>query len=78
MPEHYDPEGPAAVEDYQFADEYVQALDEGRAHECSGEAGRHVLEILMGIFESGRVVSAWSCRKQNASTRSCAGAKNTA
>ena len=41
------------MEDYQFADEYVQALDEGRAHECSGEAGRHVLEILMGIFESG-------------------------
>ena len=53
VPEHYDPEGSAAVEDYQFADEYVQALDEGRAHECSGEAGRHVLEILMGIFESG-------------------------
>ena len=53
VPEHYDSEGPAAVEDYQFADEYVQALDEGRAHECSGEAGRHVLEILMGIFESG-------------------------
>ena len=53
VPEHYDPAGPAAVEDYQFADEYVQALDEGRAHECSGEAGRHVLEILMGIFESG-------------------------
>ena len=53
VPEHYDPAGPAAVEDYQFADEYVQALDEGRAHECSGEAGRQVLEILMGIFESG-------------------------
>ncbi len=53
VPEHYDPAGPAAVEDYQFTDEYVKALDEGRAHECSGEAGRHVLEILMGIFESG-------------------------
>ena len=53
VPDHYDPEGPAAVEDYQFADEYVQALDEGRAHECSGHEGRHVLEILMGIFESG-------------------------
>ena len=79
VPGHYDPAGPAAVEDYQFADEYVQALDEGRAHECSGEAGRHVLEILMGIFESGaRGRSAWSCRKQNASTRSCAGARNTA
>ena len=53
MPDHFDAEGAASVEDYQFADEYVQALDEGRAHECSGAEGRHVLEILMGIFESG-------------------------
>jgi predicted dehydrogenase len=53
VPDHFDAEGAASVEDYQFADEYVQALDEGRAHECSGTEGRHVLEILMGIFESG-------------------------
>jgi predicted dehydrogenase len=53
VPDHFDAEGAASVEDYQFADEYVQALDEGRAHECSGAEGRHVLEILMGIFESG-------------------------
>lgn len=53
VPEHYDPEGSAAEEDYQFADEYVQALDEGREHECSGAAGCQVLEMLMGIFESG-------------------------
>lgn len=33
-------------------DEYVRALDEGRDHECSGEEGRHVIEIMMGIFES--------------------------
>ena len=33
-------------------DEYVRALDEGREHECSGAEGRHVIEIIMGIFES--------------------------
>jgi predicted dehydrogenase len=38
--------------DYWFVDEYVRALDEGRAHECSGAEGRHVVEIIMGIFES--------------------------
>ena len=38
--------------DYWFVEEYVQALDQGRAHECSGEEGRHVIEIIMGIFES--------------------------
>ena len=34
-------------------DEYVHALDEGRSHVCSGEEGLHVMEIMMGIFESG-------------------------
>lgn len=38
--------------DYWFVDEYVRALDEGREHECSGTEGRHVIEIIMGIFES--------------------------
>ncbi len=38
--------------DYWFVDEYVRALDEGREHECSGAEGRHVIEIIMGIFES--------------------------
>lgn len=33
-------------------EEYVQALDEGRDHECGGADGLHVLEIMMGIFES--------------------------
>jgi predicted dehydrogenase len=44
--------GKADVDDYCFVDEYVRALDEGRDHECNGEEGRHVLEILMGILES--------------------------
>ena len=38
--------------DYWFVEEYVRALDEGREHECSGAAGSHVIEIIMGIFES--------------------------
>ena len=38
--------------DYWFVDEYVRALDEGQEHECSGAEGRHVIEIIMGIFES--------------------------
>lgn len=51
-PTDFDPTGVAAEADYAFADEFVQALDEGRAHTCSGLQGRHVMEIMMGIFES--------------------------
>ena len=53
VPEHFDPEGSAAEEDYGFVDEYVRALDQGDEHASSGAEGRHVLEVLMGIFESG-------------------------
>ena len=38
--------------DYAFVDEYVSALDESRAHACSGEVGRHVIENITGIFEA--------------------------
>ncbi len=51
-PEHYDPESAAGIDEYCYVDEYVQALDEGREHECSGPEGLHVLEVLMGVFES--------------------------
>ncbi|RKU30809.1 hypothetical protein C6497_03800 [Candidatus Poribacteria bacterium] len=51
-PEHYDNSSGADADDYCMVDEYVNALDEDREHECNGEEGRHVLEILMGIFES--------------------------
>ena len=51
-PEHYDPKSSATEADYWFVEEYVRALDEGREHECSGLEGRHVVEIMMGIFES--------------------------
>ena len=52
LAETFDPEGSNEA-DYWFAEEFVRALDEGRDHECSGDAAHHVLEIMMGIFESG-------------------------
>ncbi len=52
FPDSYDPEGIAAEADYAFADDFVCALDEDRPHTCSGAEGRHVMEIMMGIFES--------------------------
>ena len=52
IPPRFDPEGPAGIEDFWFVEEYVSALDEGRDHECSGAEGLHVLEIMMGLFES--------------------------
>ena len=51
-PDHFDPGSGLRADDYWFVEEYVNALDEGRDHECSGVEGRHVLEILMGVFES--------------------------
>lgn len=48
----YDPETGGDTEEYGFADEYVKALDAGRDHECSGAVGLHVVEIMMGLFES--------------------------
>lgn len=52
IPTEFDFNGPANVDDYWFVDEYVNALDEGRDHECSGTAGLHVVETMMGLFES--------------------------
>lgn len=60
IPDNYQPESSAKVEDFSFVEEYVRALDEGREHICCGGEGRHVMEIMMGIFESaayGRTVS---------------------
>ena len=55
IPEHYDPESPPALDDYMYADDYVRALDEGRPHPSNGAEGRHVLEIMMGVFESAKL-----------------------
>jgi len=51
IPNEFDPDSGHDVEEYWYVDEYVNALDDDRDHECSG-AGRHVLEIMMGLFES--------------------------
>ena len=48
----YDPETGGDSEEYGYVDEYVNALDEGRPHECSGAVGLHVVEVMMGLFES--------------------------
>ena len=52
FPDHYDPLSSADANEYWFVEEYVNALDENRDHESSGAVGHHVLEIMMGIFES--------------------------
>ena len=51
-PEEYDPESGAEETEYWYVEEYVRALDEGRDHECGGADALHVIEIMMGIFES--------------------------
>ncbi|MBI3921809.1 MAG: Gfo/Idh/MocA family oxidoreductase [Armatimonadetes bacterium] len=51
-PSGYDPGCGTSEDEYWFVEEYVRALEEDREHECSGVEGRHVLEIMMGIFES--------------------------
>lgn len=51
-PPHYDPSmGPLASEDW-YVEEFVSALSEDHDHPCSGDEGRHELEIALGIFES--------------------------
>jgi len=52
VPNHYKSDNQSDSSDYCFVDDYVRALDEDDEHECSGYEGRHVLEIMMGIFES--------------------------
>lgn len=51
-PEHYDSKSNASEADYWFVEEYVNALDENREHTCNGKEGRHIIEMMMGIFES--------------------------
>jgi len=39
--------------EFWYVDDYVQALDGGQEHRCSGADTRHVLEVIMSVFESG-------------------------
>ena len=56
IPDGFDPQSPALIDEYCFVEEYVNALDENREPESSGVEGHHVVEIMMGAFES----AAWS------------------
>jgi predicted dehydrogenase len=53
VPAHYSPACGADLADYCYADDFIQALDENRAHTCSGSEGHHVLEVMMSIFAAG-------------------------
>ncbi len=60
VPEGFDPDEAAALDEYWFVEEFVGALDEGREHEASAAEATHALEIILGAFESaayGRAVS---------------------
>jgi len=41
------------AEEHLYIEDFVQALDSDGEHPSCGAQGRHVLEVLMGIFESG-------------------------
>ncbi len=42
----------ADPDEMAYVDDYVQALDAGRPPQCSGEAGRHAVEINFALFEA--------------------------
>ena len=39
--------------EYWYVDDYVNALDAGGSHPSDGHRGRHIMEIILAIFESG-------------------------
>lgn len=56
LPERQPPEPlPDGVDagEYWYVDDYVTALDAGGSHPSDGRRGRHVMEIIQAIFESG-------------------------
>ena len=40
-------------DEYWYVDDYVNALDAGGSHPSDGHRGRHIMEIILAIFESG-------------------------
>jgi predicted dehydrogenase len=52
LPAGYDPSQMGQAVEWCHVDDFVRALDEDRDPENSGEEGRHVLEVMMGILES--------------------------
>ena len=56
LPEQQPPEPvPDGVSEgeYWYVDDYVNALDAGASHPSDGHRGRHIIEIILAIFESG-------------------------
>ena len=78
-PDHYDPNGPANLDDYWFAEEWVRALDEGRDHEASGIEGRARHGDYDGRVRVRRLrPRASTSRRPSATIRWSAGDANTA
>ncbi len=40
------------LNEFNYVNEYVNALDAGHSHPCNGEEGRHVLEVINAIYWS--------------------------
>ncbi len=57
------------LDEFAFVGHYAKALDAGRSHPCDGESGRHVLEVINGIYTSaveGRRVALTDMKRTNA------------
>jgi predicted dehydrogenase len=52
LPPGFDESRAGHAMEWYHVDDFVRALDEDREPENSGEEGRHVLEVLMGILEA--------------------------
>lgn len=51
-PPHWQEGMDCLMDEFAFVGQYVQALDAGTHHPCDGESGRHVLEVIYGIYAS--------------------------
>ena len=51
-PKYYDPDSGLHSSENWYVAEWIRALDEDRDHPCSGDEGRHEVEITLGVFES--------------------------
>ena len=51
-PDGYDPDSGVWPDEFSYVEEYVRALDEDRDHWCGGDNAVHIMEIMMGVFES--------------------------
>lgn len=52
VPEAWSEDMECRQDEFVYVDHFVSALDAGRPHPCSGEDGRHVMEVINAIFLS--------------------------